>query len=62
MCKIRAILFAIIAFVAAKGSAQEFFNLTADEVRIDSVLPVFTYTKHLGANFADSVYEVRILS
>lgn len=60
MCKIRAILFAIIAFVAAKGSAQEFFNLTADEVRIDSVLPVFTYTKHLGANFADSVYEVRI--
>lgn len=60
MCKIRAILFAIIAFVAAKGSAQEFFNLTADEVRIDSVLPVFTYTKHLGVNFADSVYEVRI--
>ena len=60
MCKFRAILLAVMAFVAANGSAQEFFNLTADEVRIDSVLPVFTYTKQLGANFSDSVYEARI--
>ncbi len=60
MRKIRAIMFAVMASVAVKGSAQEFFNLTADEVRIDSVLPVFTYTRQLGANYADSVYEVRI--
>lgn len=60
MCKIRAIMFAVMASVAVKGNAQDFFNLTADEVRIDSVLPVFTYTKQLGANFSDSVYEVRI--
>lgn len=60
MCKIRAIMFAVMASVAVKGNAQDFFNLTANEVRIDSVLPVFTYTKQLGANFADSVYEVRI--
>lgn len=60
MCILRTILFAIMAFAAAKGSAQEFFNLTAEEVKIDSVLPVFTYTKTLDANFADSVYEVRI--
>lgn len=61
MCKIKAILLAVMAFFAAKGNAQEFFNLTANEVRIDSVLPVFTYTKQLGANFADSTYEVRIV-
>ena len=60
MCKIRAILCAMMALAATRGNAQDFFNLTADEVRVDSVLPVFTYTKSLGANYADSVYEVRI--
>lgn len=40
--------------------AQGFFNLTADEVRIDSVLPHFTYTKELGYAYADSIYEVAI--
>ena len=40
--------------------AQEFYNLTAQEVRIDSVLPLFTYTQELGAAYADSVYTVSI--
>ena len=40
-------------------SAQRFFNLTADEVRIDSVLPVFNYTYPIGSRYADSVFTVR---
>ncbi len=41
-------------------AAQEFFNLTASQVRIDSMLPTFTYQKQLGAHYADSTYEVTI--
>ena len=43
-----------------KAEAQEFFNLTAEEVRIDSLLPVFSWQKQLGAQYADSVYTVKI--
>ena len=42
-------------------SAQEFVNLTADEVRIDSVLPRYTCSFPLGEHYADSVYTVSIL-
>lgn len=41
-------------------SAQTFFNLTASEVKIDSLLPVFTFQKELGRNYDDSVYTVSI--
>lgn len=40
--------------------AQEFFNLTAQQVRIDSLLPVFTWQKQLGPDYADSAYTVSI--
>ncbi len=40
--------------------AQEFFNLTAQEVKIDSLLPYFTHSFGLGTTYADSVYEVAI--
>jgi len=40
--------------------AQRFFNLTAQEVEIDSLLPVFTYAYSVGAQYADSVYSVSI--
>ena len=40
--------------------AQRFFNLTAQEVRIDSVLPVFNYAHELGYHYADSTYTVTI--
>ena len=40
--------------------AQRFFNLTADEVRIDTLLPVFNYAYPLGSHYADSTYEVSI--
>ena len=34
--------------------AQGFVDLTADEVRIDSLLPVYTWQKPLGRHYADS--------
>ena len=40
--------------------AQRFFNLTAQEVKIDSVLPVFDYAHELGYNYGDSTYSVTI--
>lgn len=40
--------------------AQEFVDLTADEVRIDSLLPVYTWQKPLGRHYADSTYTVSI--
>ena len=50
----------IWAGLTTVATAQETFNLTAAEVRIDSVLPCFHYAKELGAHYADSVYEVTI--
>ena len=44
----------------AVASAQRFYNLTADEVKIDSLLPYVSYSWPLGENYADSVYEVSI--
>ena len=41
-------------------SAQRFFNLTAQEVGIDSLLPQFTYVYPVGKHYADSVYSVSI--
>ena len=42
------------------AEAQEFFNLTAAQVKIDSLLPVFTWQTTLGPHYADSVYTVSI--
>ena len=41
-------------------SAQRFFNLTAQEVRIDSLLPQFTYAYPVGKHYADSTFAVSI--
>ena len=41
-------------------AAQRTYTLTADELKIDSVLPHFTFHQELGAGYADSVYEVKI--
>ena len=40
--------------------AQEYFSLTVSQVSIDSLLPVFTYQKQLGADYADSLWHVSI--
>lgn len=39
---------------------QQFFNLTADEVRIDSMLPLFTHAVELGEACGDMHYDVTI--
>jgi hypothetical protein len=50
----------LLLLFSLSSQAQRFFNLTTSEVRIDSLLPYFTYTQPLEGNYADSVYEVRI--
>ena len=37
-----------------------FFNLTVEDVTIDSVLPRFTYSIPIGENYADSTYQLEI--
>ncbi len=43
------------------AQAQRFFNLTAEEVRIDTLLPAFHYAHPLGEHYADSTYTIEIL-
>ena len=50
----------MILLLAQTAMAQRFFNLTAQEVKIDSVLPVFNYAHELGYHYADSTYQVLI--
>jgi hypothetical protein len=42
------------------AEAQAIFDLTASQVKIDSLLPVFTWQKQLGPRYMDSVYTVSI--
>ena len=49
-----------LLLAAVQASAQKFYNLTAKEVRVDSVLPVFCHTESLPANYRDSVYSFSI--
>lgn len=42
------------------AGARQFFNLTAQEVKIDSLLPVFHQAIPLGRHYADSTYQVSI--
>lgn len=53
-------LFTVLLFPLS-STAQHFINLTADEVRIDSVLPCYRQAIPLGPHYADSVYEVSIV-
>lgn len=47
--------------LALPAKAQlRFFNLTADEVKVDSVLPHFLYSIPLPENYQDSVYTVSV--
>ena len=57
-------LLAILLFLAVSvlpvAAQRKFFNLTASDVKIDSVLPVVSYIMPLSANYADSLYTVTI--
>ena len=49
-----------LLLMSLTAQAQRFFNLTAEQVRIDSLLPVFTHHVMLGKHYADSTYSVAI--
>ena len=51
---------ALACVIGAHGKGHRFFNLTADEVRIDSVLPFFSCSVPLAGAWEDSVYSVSI--
>ena len=54
------LLTVFLSVTALTANAQKFFNLTADEVKIDSVLPVFGHSFPLEGNYEDSVYTITI--
>ena len=56
------LVLAVLLFVEHPAclSAQRFFNLTAEQVRIDSLLPHFACTIPLADNYADSTYTVSL--
>ena len=56
----RLIIGCVLLSLFSSVRAQEYFRLTASEVRIDSLLPVFTYQKQLGSRYADSIWHVSI--
>ena len=57
-----AILCFILLLGCIKLSAQQqrFFNLTVQDVTIDSLLPHFHYAIPVGEQYADSIYELEI--
>ncbi len=48
----------LVSLLCRLKAQQRFFNLTADEVKVDSVLPHFLYSIPLPENYQDSVYTV----
>ncbi|MBR1469322.1 MAG: type IX secretion system sortase PorU [Prevotella sp.] len=46
--------------IATLSHAQQFFNLTAEQVKIDTLMPRFGHSIPLGENFEDSTYTVEI--
>ena len=57
--KILGFLLLLLA-VSAHAQKQRFFNLTVEDVTIDSLLPHFTYAIPIGENYADSIYQLEI--
>ena len=60
MKQIRYIWSLVLLLVSLNAASQEYFNLTAQQVRIDSMLPRFTYAFPLDSHYADSLYSVSI--
>lgn len=55
---IHLVILLCLAFMQA--SAQRFYNLTASEVRVDSVLPVFSHVEAVASVSPDSLYNFEI--
>jgi hypothetical protein len=56
----RVFLSLLLLCAALKAGAQEFINLTSEEVRIDSVLPICSYHFPIGNGYVDSTYSILI--
>ena len=50
----------LFLLLALPMQAQRFYNLTAEEVRVDSVLPRFVYSRPLPDNYQDSIYTAAV--
>lgn len=54
-------LFALLCGVQTQAQTQQrFFNLTVDDIAIDSMLPRFSYAIPLGKHYEDSIYTLEI--
>ncbi len=54
-------LLATLVLLALPAKAtQKFFNLTSQEVKVDSLLPQFVYSFPLEGNYQDSLYTVTV--
>lgn len=54
----------ILLFLMSTGTfanQKKFFNLTASQVRVDSVIPEFVWSMPLHGDYADSVYSASIV-
>lgn len=54
------LLFAALVWCSGHAAAQGFFDLTAEQVKIDTLLPRFAYSHKIGCNYRDSIYDVTI--
>ena len=50
------LLFALLCGLQGQAQQQRFFNLTVDDIAIDTMLPRFSYAIPLGKHYADSIY------
>ena len=57
----RLFLLLLLTCAAFPAHAQRFFNLTSDQVSVDSIMPSFSYTMPLPTNYGDSIYSATIL-
>ncbi len=60
MKKRQIVLFAFLCCALLKTGAQEFFNLSAEDISLNTHLPVFTHSIQLGEHFQYTDYEVTI--
>ena len=54
------LLFALLCGLQGQAQQQRFFNLTVDDIAIDTMLPRFSYAIPLGKHYADSIYTLEI--
>nr|WP_314517720.1 type IX secretion system sortase PorU [uncultured Prevotella sp.] len=53
-------LILLLSCITMSAQQKRFFNLTVEDVTIDSLLPHFHYAIPVGENYADSIYELEI--